>query len=188
MGEITLGELSGDIETLLVGIPNTAQDVVKFAEFVAAGDFSAAEALLGEGIEDLADTVPGKILVGGGKLAEKGFNEVKAGLKGVSKATQQWANAHLKNRVTIAAVAGLNEMVEFTDFAAEQAFKFVTNNVLPAVADGLKDGFKDFGNNTEKWLKGEFTDFWEADLPDFFSNAGNVIGDGTKDFFTGKLW
>ena len=188
VGEITLGELSGDIETLLGGIPNTAQDVVKFAEFVAAGDFSAAEALLGEGIEDLADTVPGKILVGGGKLAEKGFNEVKAGLKGVSKATQKWANAHLKNEVTVAAVAGLNEMVEFTDFAAEQAFKFVTNNVLPAVADGLKDGFKDFGNNTEKWLKGEFTDFWEADLPDFFSNAGNVIGDGTKDFFTGKLW
>lgn len=187
-GKENLGELSRDIETLLVGIPNTAQDIVKFAEFVSTGDFAAASALLGEGIEDLADTVPGRILVGGGKLADKGFNEVKAGLRGVSKATQQWANSHLKNEVTVAAVAGLNEMVKFTDFAAEQTFRFVTNTVLPAVADGLKDGFKDFGNNTEKWLKGEFTDFWEADLPDFFSNAGNVIGDGTKDFFTGKLW
>ena len=187
-GKENLGELSRDIETLLLGIPNTAQDIVKFAEFVAASNFSDASALLGEGVEDLADTVPGRILVGGGKLAEKGFNDVKAGLKGVSKATQQWANAHLKNEVTVAAVAGLNEMVKFTDFAAEQTFRFVSDTVLPAVADGLKDGFKDFGNNTEKWLKGEFTDFWEADLPDFFSNAGNVIGDGTKDFFTGKLW
>ena len=187
-GKENLGELSRDIQTLLGGIPNTAQDIIKFAEFVAADNFSDAAALLGEGVEDLADTVPGRILVGGGKLAEKGFNEVKAGLKGVSKATQQWANGHLKNKVTVAAVAGLNEMVKFTDFAAEQTFRFVTNTVLPAVADGLKDGFKDFGNNTEKWLKGEFTDFWEADLPDFFSNAGNVIGDGTKDFFTGKLW
>ena len=187
-GKENLGELSRDIQTLLGGIPNTAQDIVKFAEFVATGDFAAASALLGEGIEDLADTVPGRILVGGGKLADKGFNDVKAGLRGVSKATQKWANAHLKNEVTVAAVAGLNEMVKFTDFAAEQTFRFVTNTVLPAVADALKDGFKDFGNNTEKWLKGEFTDFWEADLPDFFSNAGNVIGDGTKDFFTGKLW
>tara|TARA_R110002153_G_scaffold485_5_gene2409 strand:+ start:4578 stop:8921 length:4344 start_codon:yes stop_codon:yes gene_type:complete len=187
-GKENLGELSRDIEKLLVGIPNTAQDVVKFAEFVATGDFSAAEALLGEGLEDLADTVPGRILVGGKKIADKGFNEVKAGLRSVSKATQQWANDHLKNEVTVAAVAGLNEMVKFTDFAADKTFQFVADTVLPAVADGLKDGFRDFGNNTEKWLKGEFTDFWEADLPDFFSNAGNVIGDGTKDFFTGKLW
>tara|TARA_B100001173_G_C15987531_1_gene547457 strand:- start:510 stop:1607 length:1098 start_codon:yes stop_codon:yes gene_type:complete len=188
VGKENLGELSRDIETLLVGIPNTAQDVVKFAEFVAAGDFSAAEALLGEGIEDLADTVPGRILVGGGKLAEKGFNEVKTGLKGVSRATQQWANAHLKNEVTIAAVAGLNKMVEFTDFAADTTFKFIEREVLPAIAKNVKNGFKDFGNNTDKWLKGDFVDFWEADLPGFFRNAPDAIGKGTKDFFTGKLF
>ena len=187
-GKENLGELSRDIETLLVGIPNTAQDIVKFAEFVAASNFSDATALLGEGVEDLADTVPGRILVGGGKLAEKGFNEVKDGLKGVSKATQQWANAHLKNEVTLAAVAGLNEMVKFTDFAADTTFKFIERKVLPAIAKNVKNGFKDFGNNTEDWLKGDFVDFWEADLPGFFRNAPDAIGKGTKDFFTGKLF
>lgn len=188
VGEITLGELSKDIETLMTGIPGTAQDVIKFAEFVVTGDFSAAEALLGEGLEDLAETVPGKVLVGGTKLAEKGYNQVKSGLNSVSRRTTRWANTHLKNDVTVAAVKGLNEMVRFTDFAAKESFKLLKDKVIPAISEGVKNGLVDFGNDTEAWLKGDFTDFWEADLPGFFRDAGGVIGDGTKDFFTGKLF
>ena len=123
-GKENLGELSRDIEKLLVGIPNTAQDVVKFAEFVATGDFSAAEALLGEGLEDLADTVPGKILVGGAKIADQGRAEILKGLRSVSKSTQKWANNHLKNKVTVAAVKGINEMVNFTDNLSAQTTRF----------------------------------------------------------------
>ncbi len=188
VGEITLGELSKDIEDLMTGIPGTAQDVIKFAEFVVTGDFSAAEALLGEGLEDLAETVPGKVLVGGTKLAKKGYNQVKSGLNSVSRRTTRWANTHLKNDVTVAAVDGLNEMVKFTDFAAGESFKLLKDKVIPAISEGVKNGLRDFGNNTEAWLKGDFTDFWEADLPGFFRDAGGVIGDGTKDFFTGKLF
>lgn len=188
IGDIKLTDLNNDIETLLTGIPRTAQDVIKFAEFVVTGDFSAAEALLGEGLEDLAETVPGKVLVGGTKLAKKGYDQVKSGLNSVSRRTTRWANTHLKNDVTVAAVDGLNEMVKFTDFAAGESFKLLKDKVLPAISEGIKNGLIDFGNDTEAWLKGDFTDFWEADLPGFFRDAGGVIGDGTKDFFTGKLF
>lgn len=188
VGKVTLGDLSRDIEDLLGGIPRTAQDVIKFAEFVVTGDFSAAEALLGKGLNDLGETVPGVILKGGAELAEKGYNQVKSGLNSVSRRTTQWANTHLKNDVTMAAVDGLNEMVRFTDFAAGESFKLLKDKVLPAITDGLKDSLRDFGNDTEAWLKGDFVDFWEADLPAFFKDAGGVIGDGTKDFFTGKLF
>ena len=79
-------------------------------------------------------------------------------------------------------------MVKFTDFAAGESFKLFKDKVLPAISEGIKNGLIDFGNDTEAWLKGDFTDFWEADLPGFFRDAGGVIGDGTKDFFTGKLF
>ncbi len=188
VGEITLGELSGDIETLLVGIPNTAQDIIKFAEFVATGDFSAAEALLGGGLEDLADTVPGKILVGGAKIADQGRAEILKGLRSVSKSTQKWANNHLKNKVTVAAVKGINEMVNFTDNLSAQTTRFIKNDVLPAVADGLEAGIKNVGNKFVRWLKGDVGDFFQEDVRGYFNDVGVKMGDGFVDVFTGKTF
>ena len=188
VGEITLGELSRDIETLLVGIPNTAQDIIKFAEFVATGDFSAAEALLGGGLEDLADTVPGKILVGGAKIADMGRAEILKGLRSVSKSTQKWANDHLKNKVTVAAVKGINEMVNFADNLSAQTARFIKNDVLPAVADGLETGIKNVGNNFVRWLKGDVGDFFQEDVRGYFNDVGVKMGDGFVDVFTGKTF
>jgi hypothetical protein len=188
VGEITLGNLTGDIETLLVGIPTTAQDIVKFAEFVATGDFSAAEALLGEGLEDLAGTVPGKILAGGKKIADRGFNEVKSGLRSVSKATQKWANDHLKNEVTVAAVKGINEMVNFVDDLSAKTTGFLKNDVLPAIASGLEAGIKEVGGEFVGWLKGDVGDFFQEDVRGYFNNVGVKMGDGFVDVFTGKIF
>ena len=186
VGKITLRNLSGDIETLLVGIPNTAQDMIKFAEFVSTGAFSEAEALLGEGLADLADTVPGQILIGGAKIADKGREEILKGLSSVSKATQKWANDHLKNEVTVAAVKGLNEMVNFVDNLSAQTTRFLKNDVLPTVADGLEAGIKNVGNEFIGWLKGDVGDFFQEDVRGYFNDVGVKIGDGFVDFFTGK--
>lgn len=188
VGKITLGNLSEDIQTLLGGIPNTAQDMIKFAEFVAAGDFSAAEALLGEGLADLADTVPGQILVGGAKIADKGREEILNGLRSVSKATQKWANDHLKNEVTVAAVKGINEMAKLVDDLSAQTTRFLKNDVLPAVADGLEAGIKKVGDKFIRWIKGDVGDFFQEDVRGYFNDVGVKMGDGFVDFFTGKVF
>ena len=172
----------------MTGLPGTAQDVIKFAEFVATGDFSAAEALLGEGLEDLADTVPGKILVGGKKIADRGFNEIKRGLNSVSRRTTAWANTHLKNKVTVEAVKGLNEMVDFTNDVTDKLASFVKDDVLPSVSKGLEKSIVKVGDEFVGWLKGDVGGFFKDDVGRFFEDIGVEIGDGFVDFFTGKLF
>lgn len=188
VGKITLGDLSRDIESLMTGLPGTAQDVIKFAEFVATGDFSAAEALLGEGLKDLADTVPGKILVGGKKIADRGFNEIKRGLNSVSRRTTKWANTHLKNKVTVEAVKGLNEMVDFTNDVTDKLASFVKNDVLPSISSGLENSIVKVGDDFVGWLKGDVKGFFKDDVGGFFEDIGVEIGDGFVDLFTGKLF
>ena len=188
VGKITLGDLSRDIESLMTGLPGTAQDVIKFAEFVATGDFSAAEALLGEGLEDLADTVPGKILVGGKKIADRGFNEIKRGLNSVSRRTTAWANTHLKNKVTVEAVKGLNEMVDFTNDVTDKLASFVKDDVLPSVSKGLEKSIVKVGDEFVGWLKGDVKGFFKDDVGGFFEDIGVEIGDGFVDVFTGEAF
>ena len=187
-GEITLGELSRDIETLLTNLPGTAQEVIKFAEALATGDFSAAKEIFGEGFEGLADSVPGKILEGGTKIADRGFNEIKKGLRGVSKDVQKWANAHLKNKVTVEVVKGLNEMVDFTNTVTDKLASFVKDEVLPSVSKGLEKSIVKVGDEFVGWLKGDVKGFFKDDVGGFFENIGVEIGDGFVDFFTGKLF
>ena len=188
VNEITLGALSEDIQNLLGGIPRTAQDVIKFAELVVTGDFSAAEALLGKGLNDLGETVPGIILKGGAELADKGYNQVKSGLNSVSRRTTEWANTHLKNKVTVEAVKGLNEMVDFTNDVTDKLASFIKNDVLPSISSGLEKSIVKVGDEFVGWLKGDVKGFFKDDVGGFFEDIGVEIGDGFVDVFTGEAF
>jgi hypothetical protein len=79
-------------------------------------------------------------------------------------------------------------MVNFTDNLSAQTTRFIKNDVLPAVADGLEAGIKNVGNKFVRWLKGDVGDFFQEDVRGYFNDVGVKMGDGFVDVFTGKTF